>query len=79
MTVILKCSQCGTEKTKSGQAFKNASALNTHMNMHCEKKPLKVAEGKHVHKWNLLNGNLVDHARAINAGHTKLCSCGEVE
>jgi hypothetical protein len=74
----LKCPHCGATTTKNGQPYKNRSALNTHINMHCEKKPL-AAETEHKHKWALLNPDKQDHGRAIQAGYTKHCACGELE
>jgi hypothetical protein len=75
----LKCPYCGATTTKNGQAFKNKSSLNTHINIHCEKKP--QAESKptgHSHKWKLLQPTRADYARAMNAGYNKICDCGEL-
>lgn len=81
MTITaLKCPHCEAETTKNGQAFKNMSALNTHINMHCPKKPQKAAPTACVHKIALLNSNHAVMLAAINAGHTTYCTkCGDLQ
>lgn len=90
-TTLLKCEFCGQETTKNGQPFKNHSALNTHINMHCSKKPTKEKSMEHpmvtatkfcVHAYKLLNSNSTNETmqRIIAAGHTKGCSkCGDLQ
>jgi hypothetical protein len=76
-STILKCPHCEATTTKNGQPFKNKSALNTHINVHCSKKPVGAS---HVHKFILLNPDRGDHGRAMNAGYLKICTgCGDLE
>lgn len=84
----LKCPHCGATKLKNGEPFKNRSALNTHINVHCPKKPLKPAGGcknGEEHKYKLINpqmmkNNRFDFARALNDGYTKICEkCGDLQ
>jgi hypothetical protein len=75
----LKCPHCGSTSTKKGP-YKNMSALNTHINVHCPKNPKLQApsESNHTHKFALLKPITVAHARAIEDGYTKICDCGEI-
>jgi hypothetical protein len=87
MTILaLKCQFCGQETTKNGQPFKNHSALNTHINMHCSNKPAKVSNPNVTticnHTYQLLNSNSVNPVvkAIIAAGHTKACKkCGDLQ
>jgi hypothetical protein len=75
----LKCPHCEATTGKTGQPFKNLSGLNTHINLHCEKKPAKVFSCTHT-RYKLLNGNDSRMAQAIAAGHTKYCEkCGDLQ
>lgn len=81
MTDQLKCDQCGVTTTKNGQPFKNISALNTHRNVHCPNKESATSGGSedHTHKWQLLKPISAAHTKAMAAGYTKICECGEIE
>lgn len=91
-TTLLKCRFCGLETTKNGQPFKNHSALNTHINMHCPKKTetnIELASKDCVHVYQLLNSNSVLlNSNSINEivqqiiakGYTKCCKkCGDLQ
>lgn len=79
-TTALKCPNCGATTGKTGQPFKNLSGLNTHINLHCEKKPAKASASACAHSYKLLNSNDDRMSQAIEAGHTKYCSkCGDLQ
>lgn len=74
----LECPHCGETTTKNGQPYKNISALNTHIRMHC-KKNAPIEGAAHTHKYSLLKPTRPDYARAMNAGFTKIChGCGDL-
>lgn len=84
----LKCPNCGQATTKNGQPFKNRSALNTHINVHCAARDSyrggggsdRGGGGGHECKFSLLNPANATAARAIQAGYTKYCKeCGELQ
>lgn len=86
---MLKCPNCGTDKTTKGVPFVSRKALNTHVNFHCPKRQEKD-QPQHTHKFVLLNPakgqygqvkcNLSAVRAAMAAGHTTICEgCGEVE
>lgn len=81
-TTILKCPHCGSAATKNGLPYKNISALNTHVRMHCDKNPnssVLRSAAAHSHKFTLLKPISDAHINAMNQGYTKICNeCGEL-